>query len=180
MASAKISSGGIEIGTQHDSHARCKCRSIKKFSYWQPLSILHFMRTVQTRHFSYCPRYVCPDREIDLVMRLVPPSWLLSRTIHFGIQWKYFWSTGALSIAPIIVGTDRLVDPNISLAFLAVRNTREELKEAGFNRSSICIPRLKNALEDLFENQKASPLDMDRDGSTLLYISKSIASFAFT
>ena len=77
----------------------------------------------------------------------------------------------------MIFATDRLVDPNISPAFLAIRNTREELKEAGFNRSSICIPRLKNTLEVLFENQKASPLDMDRDGSTLLYVSKLIASF---
>ena len=72
----------------------------------------------------------------------------------------------------MIVGTDRLVDPNISPAFLAVRNTREELKEDDFNRSSICIPILKNALEDLFESQKASPLDMDHDGTTLLYVSK--------
>ena len=80
-------------------------------------------------------------------------------------------------MAPMVVGTDRLVDPDISPAFLAVRDAREELKNAGFDRSSICIPRLQNALEDSFENQKASPLDMDHDGNTLLYVSKSIASF---
>ena len=82
-------------------------------------------------------------------------------------------------MAPMIVGTDRLVDPDISPAFLAVRNAREELKDAGFDRSSICIPRLQNALEDSFENKKASPLDMDHDGNTLLYVSKSITSFDF-
>ena len=177
VASPKMSNGETEIDTEHDSSTRCKCRPIKNTSYWQPFSILHFMRTVQTRHFSYCPRYVRSDREIDLVMRLVPPTWLLSRTIHFGMQLKYFWSRGGFSMAPMIVGTDRLVDPNISPAFLAVRNTREELKETGFIDSSICIPKLKTALEDLFESQTASPFDMDHDRSTLLYVSKSIAPF---
>ena len=71
-----------------------------------------------------------------------------------------------------IISTSRLVDSNTSPAFIAVQNAREELNETGFHRSNICIPNLKLALEDLFDNGEASPLDIDRDGSTLLYVSK--------
>ena len=80
-------------------------------------------------------------------------------------------------MAPIIVGTDRLVDPDTSLAFRAIRNTRDELEETDFNRSSICIQKLNNALEDFFESQKQSPLDIDQDGYTLLYVSELNRSF---
>ena len=76
-----------------------------------------------------------------------------------------------------IISTCRLVDSNTSPAFIAVRNAREELETTGFHRSNICIPNLKSALEDLFDNGKASPLDIDCDGSTLLYVSKYSASY---
>lgn len=113
-------------------------------------------------------------------MQLVPPSWLLSRTINLGLQLKYLWSARAFSLSPIIVGTNRLVDANVSPALLAVRNSKEELKEAGFHRSNMCISNLQNALEDLFENRKASPFDTDRNGNTLLYVRKLSASYDFT
>ena len=162
----------IEIGAQPNSHASCKCRTINNIYHWQLLPILHFIKTVRTKHFSYCPRYVQSKRKVDFVIQLAPPSWLLSRTIDLGLQMKYLWSTRYFRMSPIIVGTSRLVDSNLSPAFLAVRNAREKLKEAGFHRSNIYILNLENALKDLFNNGKASPLDTDRSGHTLLYVSK--------
>ena len=112
-------------------------------------------------------------------MQLVPPCWLLSRSIRFGLHMKYLLSKGEFSISPMVVGTSRLINSDESPAFLAVQNTRKELKTHGFHRSGICIPRLKNALTELFEQQKASPVDIDRNGNTLLYVSKIMDFFKF-
>ncbi|RYN38248.1 hypothetical protein AA0119_g458 [Alternaria tenuissima] len=70
------------------------------------------------------------------------------------------------SISPIVVGTSRLVDPKTSPAFRAIANTIEELWEGG--QHHISIPRLQNTLQDLFDNDEASALDIDNDGNTVL------------
>lgn len=72
----------------------------------------------------------------------------------------------------MIIGTSRVVDSGLSPAFLAIRNTREKLREAGSHCSNIYIPNLKNTLEDLFDNGTASPFDMDCNGITLFHVSK--------
>jgi hypothetical protein len=73
------------------------------------------------------------------------------------------------SISPIVIGTSRLVNPETSLAFRALSDTIDELYNTRLHH--ICIPRLQNILQDLFDQQKASALDVDRNGRTLLSVS---------
>ena len=164
-----------EIDTQHSSQMVCKCRVINTTFHQQVLPFLRFRQIVQTQHFSYCPKYVESDRTIDFTMQLVFPSWLISRTVHFGLQLKYMWSTGAYSFSPMVIGASRFVNSDLSPAFLAIRNAQVELNGAGWQASKVCIINLKAALEDLFNNGAASPFDTDCDGNNLLYVSTTSA-----
>lgn len=160
-----------KIITEDSSQTVCRCRVINKTFHRQLLPFLRFKQILQTQHFSYCLKYVNSDKTTELMIQLVLPSWLLSRSVHFGLQLKYLWSKGIYSISPMVIGTSRFVDSDLSPAFLAIRNAREKLLGVGWHGADIYITNLKNALEDLFDNGAASPFDTDRDGNNLLYVS---------
>ena len=148
---------------------RCKCRTVGTARRWQPLSILRFTRTFRAQHFSYCPEYRVSEQSLEVTMQLVPPIWLFSSTVNLGTHIRNWSTMKPFSISPIVVGTSRLVDPKTSPAFRAIANTIEELWEGG--QHHISIPRLQNTLQDLFDNDEASSLDIDNDGNTVLNVS---------
>ena len=148
---------------------RCKCRTVGTARRWQPLSILRFTRTFRAQHFSYCPEYRVSEQSLEVTMQLVPPIWLFSSTVNLGTHIRNWSTMKPFSISPIVVGTSRLVDPKTSPAFRAIANTIEELWEGG--QHHISIPRLQNTLQDLFDNDEASALDIDNDGNTVLNVS---------
>jgi len=148
---------------------RCRCRTVSTASRWQPLSILRFTRTFRTQHFSYCSYYRNSEQSLEITMQFVPPSWLVSHTINMGTRVQNWSTMECFSISPIVIGTSRLVDPNMSPAFRAIANTKEELYKTGLHR--LLIPRLQATLQDLFDEKEASVLDTDSNGNTLLNVS---------
>ncbi len=78
---------------------------------------------------------------------------------------------GGSSISPIMIGTKRIVDRNRSPAFQAVENIESRLWASNFRASTSCIPDLESVLTLLFSDRKASPLDEDDSGNTLLFVS---------
>jgi hypothetical protein len=77
----------------------------------------------------------------------------------------------------MIVGTSRVVDRTTSLSLGAISNVKEKLKRTDFVDSAKSLATLKLTLEDLFEKKKASALDQDRDGNTVLSVSRPILIF---
>lgn len=151
------------------SSARCTCRAVCRAHLWRPLSIIHFSRTSRIQHFSFCPEYTNSERSFEFTTHLVPPAWLLSHTINLGFQVKNWRTMKPFSISPIVIGTSRLVDPEASPAFRAIRDAEKEVRTT--MQHQICIPRLQNTLQELFDQQKASALDIDCNGHTLLNVS---------
>ncbi|KAF2197110.1 hypothetical protein GQ43DRAFT_223224 [Delitschia confertaspora ATCC 74209] len=146
--------------------SRCTCRTVNSTHLWQLLSFLQFKQTFRNQHLSFCPEYTNSDQSFEFEMQLVPPSYLSSYTINLGMQVRNWRTTKPFSISPIMIGTSRLVDRKLSPAFRAIMDTKEELWEAGLHH--ICIPKLQNTLQNLFNQQKASALDTDTNGRTLL------------
>ena len=154
---------------------RCKCRTVSTARRWQPLSILRFTRTFRTQHFSYCPDYRNSEQSLEITMQIVPPSWLLCHTIDFGTHVRNWSTMNPFSVSPIVVGTSRLVDSRTSPAFLAIANSRKEvreLQEAGrYSGQRHITTQLHNTLQRMFDNAEASALDVDSDGRTVLNVS---------
>lgn len=115
---------GVDVDADAGNSARCTCRTVNHARRWQPLSILHFIRTFRTQHF---PEYMSSEQTLEFTMQLVPPSWLLCHTINVGFQLKNLRTTRGFAICPIILGTTRLVEARFSLAFRAILDTKEEL-----------------------------------------------------
>ena len=147
---------------------KCRCRTIGTARRWQPLSILRFTRTFRTQHFSYCPDYHISEQSLEITMQLVPPSWLLPYAINVGTHVRNWSTVNPFSICPIVVGTSRLVDSKTSPAFLAIAITLDELWENG--QHHVSIPRLQHTLQNLFNDRKASVLDTDSNGDTILSV----------
>ena len=148
--------------------ARCTCRTVNRTRRWQLLSILLVTRAFRTQHFSYCPEYNVSEQSLELTMQLLPPFWFMSRTIDFGVHVKNWWTMKPTSICPIMIGTSRLVDSRTSPAFRAIASAQDEIYDTELHH--VCIPRLQQTLQDLFDQQKASPLDTDCNGHTLLNV----------
>ena len=108
-------------------------------------------------------------------MQIVPPSWLLYRTIDFGTQVRNWSTMNQFSITPIVIGTSRLVDSQTSPAFCAIEDIRKEimeLRQAGRYFGQQHMPtQLHYTLRRLFDNAEASVLDVDSDGRTVLNVS---------
>ncbi|KAI4657051.1 uncharacterized protein J4E79_007667 [Alternaria viburni] len=154
---------------------RCKCRTVSTARRWQPLSILRFTRTFRTQHFSYCPDYRNSEQSLEVTMQIVPPSWLLYHTIDFGTRVRNWSTMNQFSVSPIVIGTSRLVDSQMSPAFLAIANTDNELSELKHPqltcRHPHVVAQLHNTLQRIFDDGEASALDVDSDGRTVLNVS---------
>ena len=103
-------------------------------------------------------------------MEVVPPAWLLAHTISFSLKlsaWKSYMGT---SVSPIVIGTRRLVDRTRSPLFLAIADTKRKLAISGFEDGNRTLTDLHNTISNLLQYKKASALDEDRDGNTLLSV----------
>jgi hypothetical protein len=152
---------------------RCKCRTVSTARRWQPLSVLRFTRTFRTQHFSYCPDYRDSEQSLEITMQIIPPSWLLCSTIDFGTHVKNWSTRKNFSMSPVVLGTSRLVDGDSSPAFRAIRDCREELKRLTWKarQHHVRITELQCTLQRLFEDGKASVIDTDSNGRTVLNVS---------
>ena len=160
----------VKRDTRSDRKNQCPCRSLNDTRCWQPLSLLQLTRTFRTNHFSFCPLYKSSEQSLELTVQLIPPSWLLSHTIGFGIGVNNWWIKKLFFLPTIVTGTHRLVDSTVSPAFCAVKFAREELYKTGLHH--ITIPTLQRNLQYLFDEHRASPYDTDYKGRTLLNVSK--------
>lgn len=150
----------------------CACRKSKQSTQWEPISYIHFRRTFRRHHLSWCPQYVVTGNSLEMLIAFVPPSWLLAHTLNLSFKLKGWRSSKGVELSPIVIGASRLVDASSSLGFRAVSNARDKLHSTGFADSANCMATLRLVLEDLFQNHKASALDEDRDGNTLLSVRK--------
>ncbi len=133
--------------------------------------MLHFVRTYKNAHYSFCPKFKTSKKSLELIMKIVPPGWLLAQTINLGFRIKNQNMKRSFSINPLVIGTDRLVDPGQSPAFQAVRKARGELTDSRFLDSPACLEVLRKTLQHHFQNQRASAMDQDCAGRTLLSVS---------
>lgn len=146
--------------------SKCTCCPVNHANRWQPLSILGFTRTVRTRHFSHCAEHSCSEESFEFSTHLTPPLWFTSYVVNVGFQIKNWRTQKPFSISPIIVGTSRFVDRHKSPAFIAIRDTKNAIYATGQHNTH--INRLFCTLKGLFDEQKASVLDVDCNGRTLL------------
>lgn len=157
-------------GTAGIPTARCMCRAYSQLTYREPLSMLHFKSVFRKQHYSSCPKFKSSDESLEYTVKVVPPTWLLSHTIHLSLVLRN-WSNGrGFSIAPFIIGTSRVVDPNTSPGFQTVRRYEGLLESFHFENSTKFAESLERALRDVLSAGQTSPLDEDRDGNTLLYV----------
>lgn len=160
------------------SSTGCNCRSFSRTEQYEPLSILHFRKVFRRRHFSTCPRYKTSEDSLECVMRIVPPKWLLSHTIHLGFCMRMRAVSHAFSIAPIILGASRIIDKSVSPAFQLLENFESNLRhdDTSDRPSAFTHPgpgivtTLENTLRDLFDSGLSSPADEDATGDTILYV----------
>ena len=162
-------SAGIDPSFNNITSPRCSCRAYNKIAQWQFLPFLQIRRTFRSRHYSFCPLFNSCQKTRDHSVRLVPPKWLLARVIS--ITFQSTWGAGGCSISPLIIGTKKIVDRNRSPAFRAVENAKSKLWASEFRNCTSCITDLESALTLLFSDQRASPLDEDENGITLLFVS---------
>lgn len=150
-------------------HNMCQCRSFSQSEQWEPLSILHFKRVFVRHHHRQCPKSQNSDRSLEVMMKIIPPPWLLRYTINLSMV-VHNWRVGqGFKISPIVVGAQRTVCRDKSLSFRAIENTRKKLED-DFKKSPLYIKDLINTLKDLFDTQKASALDVGARGVTLLHV----------
>lgn len=154
----------------HTGGIRCTCRAYNRLTYHEPLSMLHLKSVFRKQHYSSCPKFRISDESLEYTIKVVPPTWLLSHTINLSLVLRN-WSNGkGLSIAPVVIGTSRVVDPNISPGFQTVRAHSNLLESPRFENSTKFVESLDRSLRDVFGTGQSSPLDEDRDGNTLLYV----------
>ena len=157
-------------GTRGKSMASCTCRAFSHLTYREPLSMLHFKRVFRKRHYSSCPKFASSDESLEYTIKVVPPTWLLSHTIHLSLVLRN-WSNGrGFSIAPAVIGTSRIIDPNISPGFQAMRKYEDLLESRHFENSTKFVESLDRSLRDVLSTGQSFPLDEDRHGNTLLYV----------
>jgi hypothetical protein len=153
-----------------DAPARsCTCRAVRSTRSWNLTSMVRLIQTSRTMHFSWCAAYGDSEMELTNSIQFTPPAWLLSRTVDVGMQVKNLWSTRPMSIIPIIIGTNRLIDPATSPAFRAIKIADDKLPIVGKSKRAIMM-ELERTLRDLFAQGQASVLDTDRNGRTLLTV----------
>ena len=148
---------------------RCSCRAYNKTAQFQLLPFLQIRRTFRCHHYSFCPLYTSSMKKRDYSVRLVPPKWVLAQMIS--ITFQSTWGAGGYSISPFMMGTKRLVDRNRSPAFQAVENVWHRILTSRLRIYTSCVADLESTLTVLFSDRKASPLDEDDNGNTLLFVS---------
>lgn len=160
---------GTGILSDNMGSPRCTCRAYTKTTQWQLLPFLQIRRIFRSSHYSFCQFYTPSKKTKELSVWLLPPKRLLAHMISVSLQTS--WGAGGSSISPIMIGTKRIVDRNRSPAFQAVENIESRLWASNFRASTSCIPDLESVLTLLFSDRKASPLDEDDSGNTLLFVS---------
>lgn len=146
----------------------CTCKWFNRTDRYEPLSILHFRKVFRRRHFACCPRSKTSEETLEYMMRIVPPKWLLSHTIHLGCSLRMRAITHGFSIAPIVFGTSRVVDRWKSPAFLLFGNFEKDLSST--TEGSELVNTLENSLRGLFDTGLSSPADEDQYGNSILYV----------
>ncbi|PSN66213.1 hypothetical protein BS50DRAFT_410010 [Corynespora cassiicola Philippines] len=150
-------------------HQKCTCRTINRTSHWRPLSVVHLTKTSKVDHFSYCPEYRNSKKSSSITVHLVPPAWAASNMISLAFRMESWKANGNFSISPMVIGTSRLVDRETSPAFRAIEDTLEPYRYGSlYNIPDAPWKNLQITLQTLFNDQRASVLDTDRNGCTLL------------
>jgi hypothetical protein len=133
------------------------------------LSFLHFRKVFRRHHYRQCPKSKTSETSLEFFMKIIPPTWLLSHTVHLGFSLQFSkWQT-SWKISPLVVGTSRLVDSRTAPAFCAIQNTwQSHWSETGIQPAHVSA--LERTLRDIFECQQGSAFDEDANGSTLLCV----------
>lgn len=167
----------VNRNTRRSVKASCSCKSFTRTNYHMTLAMIHFQRIFRRQHYSTCPRYKTSDQSLEYTLKLVPPTWLLSRTVEFSLFLREAHDGRLCSFSPLIFGTSRLVDRDTSPGFRLVDRYRKKFKETEVVevRGSMKIPNhllesFGRSLKDLLDDGSCSVLDQDRDGRTLLYV----------
>jgi hypothetical protein len=160
------------VGSASGQKSRvCACRQSAHSTQSFPISFIHFTRTFRRHHFTWCPLYEVTGNSLEWLIAFVPPSWLLAHSLNLSFKLKGWRSRKGIELSPVVLGTSRLVDASNSLSFQALANTKAKLFATNFKESATCIVTLKSILENIFQSGKASALDEDRDGNTILSVS---------
>ncbi|KAI0410263.1 hypothetical protein F5X98DRAFT_359939 [Xylaria grammica] len=165
-----LSNGVISHSRQpfYDNKTRasrsCTCRVISRTTVGDPFPFLQFRQIFRRHHYRQCPKFNSAGTDLEFLMRIVPPTWLMRHTINLGVSLQY-WGSGnsRWRMAPLIVGTSRLVDSKTSPAFQAIRRLHPGSILPGDIRA------LSRSLKDLFASGQASVYDEDDTGHTLLH-----------
>jgi hypothetical protein len=132
--------------------------------------MLHFQRVFRKLHYSSCPRYENSEESLALMMKIVPPAWLLAHTIQISVVLKNWSNSRGFSMLPVVIGTSRLVDAENSPGFQIMQRYENILYEDQFEDSKQFVVSLEEALKVVLDAGQSSVFDEDRNGNTLLYV----------
>jgi hypothetical protein len=66
----------------------CTCRDISQATNVEPFSFLHFRKVFRRQHYRQCPKSKTSETSLEFLMKIIPPTWLLSHTIHLGFSFQ--------------------------------------------------------------------------------------------
>jgi hypothetical protein len=164
------------------STTSCTCMAYHQTVDTELLPFLYFRKVFYRNHYRQCPKSQNSETNLELIMRIIPPKWLLSHAVNLSFSLRRRASYKNCSISPLIFGTSRLVDPAESPAFRAIRHTFDraiidtvDTIDRQFDRDHSLpahhIRELEKVLRELFQSHQASALDESKGGNTLLYVS---------
>jgi len=168
----KVHSHDLETHKEMTSSLRriCTCKKTNRITILATTSILHSRKVVKRQHHRRCPKSNTSMTELEFLMKIIPPIWLLSHVIYLGFSICYWNSKSSWKISPFIVGAVRLVDSSQSPAFRGFKHLKSlRLSKVGIQ--PVQIRNLERSIKDMLRCRVASVFDEDRYGNTLLYVS---------
>lgn len=168
-SSGDIISHDTSRGATTRKHKACTCRDISNATNIEPLPFLHFRKVFRRHHYRQCPKSKTSETSLEFFMKIIPPTWLLSHTIHLGSSLQFSKLQTSWKISPLVVGTSRLVDSRTAPAFCAIRKQWHYcVSKTAIQPAQVSA--LERTLRDIFECGQGSAFDEDANGRTLLYV----------
>lgn len=152
------------------SASSCTCKIVNQTTQIEVLPFAYFRKVMRQNHYGGCPMSSTSDITLELLISVILPLWLLRYTINLSMVLRRSNSNRAWKISPIVLGASRIVDPAISPAFQAIRNAQRSIIQ-DTRTEAIVIESLEDTIRHLIRDGKASVLDEDGYGITLLYVS---------
>lgn len=135
---------------------------------WSPLPGLSMFNSQETQHRHHCPYLSRSKKSIILSVRISRIGFLLSKTIQFSVKFSY--GVGICSISHHLNFAGVIYPESPAFAWWDRTSNSLWSIRAPMGNGTVHLSQCLQELEQLFQDQKASPSDVNQDGETLLHV----------